>query len=155
LIKQLMAPNLNQSLTRATTFIPLSPQASIWKRDRRQLLDGIFDWDRRNFNLRCRERLSTAERNGLTFFCTDCIVSFPTNYPTMKFVLACSTLALTASLAGAFAPSKAFARSTARSMSAVETPTFTFTKSEEIFAEAQNVSTVPVMAYAYEYSSVG
>jgi hypothetical protein len=56
----------------------------------------------------------------------------------MKFVFAC-TLALTASV-GAFAPSTAFARTTsALSMSAVETPTYTFTKSEEIFAEAQHV----------------
>jgi hypothetical protein len=57
----------------------------------------------------------------------------------MKFALACSTLALTASMGAAFAPSTAFARSSSLSMSAVETPTFTFTKSEEIFAEAQNV----------------
>lgn len=58
----------------------------------------------------------------------------------MKFVFAC-TLALTASV-GAFAPNTAFARSSARSMSAVETPTYTFTKSEEIFAEAQDVRNV-------------
>jgi hypothetical protein len=42
-------------------------------------------------------------------------------------------------MGAAFAPSTAFARSSSLSMSAVETPTFTFTKSEEIFAEAQNV----------------
>jgi hypothetical protein len=62
----------------------------------------------------------------------------------MKFVLAFSTLALTASVGAAFAPGKAFARSSSLSMSAVETPTYTFTKSEEIFAEAQDVRTVPL-----------
>ena len=59
----------------------------------------------------------------------------------MKLTLA--TLALTASLSGAFAPNgKAFATRSSSSlgMSAVETPaTYTFTKSEEIFAEAKEV----------------
>jgi hypothetical protein len=57
----------------------------------------------------------------------------------MKFSLACTTLALTASMGAAFAPTKAFARSSVLDMSAVETPTYTFTKSEEIFAEAKTV----------------
>ena len=89
------------------------------------IADGTSTW--------AAERLS----NGLTFFCTDCIF----RQYTMKFVFAC-TLALTASV-GAFAPNTAFARSSARSMSAVETPTYTFAKSEEIFAEAQHVRNVP------------
>jgi hypothetical protein len=56
----------------------------------------------------------------------------------MKFVFAACTLALTASV-GAFAPSTAFARTNSALSSAVQTPTYTFTKSEEIFAEAQHV----------------
>lgn len=54
----------------------------------------------------------------------------------MKFTLAC--LALTANLTGAFAPQTAYARSTSLN-SAVQSPTYTFTKSEEIFKEAQEV----------------
>lgn len=54
----------------------------------------------------------------------------------MKF--AAGITALLATGACAFAPSKAFARSSALG-STTETPTYTFTKSEEIFAEAQEV----------------
>ena len=54
----------------------------------------------------------------------------------MKF--AAGIIALLATEAYAFAPSKAFARSTSLH-STTETPTYTFTKSEEIFAEAQEV----------------
>ena len=51
--------------------------------------------------------------------------------------------ALLVSSATAFAPTFATRSSSALKMSTVEkTPTYTFTKSEEIFAEAQNVSTV-------------
>jgi hypothetical protein len=67
----------------------------------------------------------------------------------MKFVFAC-TLALTASV-GAFAPNTAFAR-TSSLMSAVETPTFTFTKSEEIFAEAQHVRSFVVLVYCTSHN---
>lgn len=81
----------------------------------------------------------------------DIIFSSFSDYLTMKFVFAC-TLALTASV-GAFAPNTAFARSSAVSMSAVETPTYTFTKSEEIFAEAQHVRTVPRLAYGSSWVS--
>lgn len=52
-----------------------------------------------------------------------------------------STLAVTTAYAAAFAPGKTMARQTFL-QSAVETPTYTFTKSEEIFAEAQEVGCV-------------
>ena len=59
--------------------------------------------------------------------------------PTMKFALASSILAFSAS-ASAFAPqTSAFARSSSL-QSAVADETYTFTKSEEIFKEAQDVS---------------
>ena len=54
----------------------------------------------------------------------------------MKF--AAGIIALLATGATAFAPTKAFARSTTL-QSTTETPTYTFTKSEEIFAEAKEV----------------
>jgi hypothetical protein len=54
----------------------------------------------------------------------------------MKF--AAGITAILATGASAFAPTKAFARSTTLH-STTETPTYTFTKSEEIFAEAQEV----------------
>ena len=60
----------------------------------------------------------------------------------MKFALACSSLALTASLSGAFAPQSASARSSSLS-SSVASDLYTFAKSEEIFKEAQEVSPVP------------
>jgi len=58
----------------------------------------------------------------------------------MKFALPCSTFLALAASSAAFAPAKSFARQSSNlGMSAVETPTYTFTKSEEIFAEAQEV----------------
>ena len=54
----------------------------------------------------------------------------------MKFAVGITTLLATG--ACAFAPNKAFARSSSL-FSTTETPTYTFTKSEEIFAEAQEV----------------
>jgi hypothetical protein len=54
----------------------------------------------------------------------------------MKFTLA-SVLIATAS---AFSTPSFNAQNTALKMSAVETPLYTFQKSEEIFAEAKNVS---------------
>ena len=59
-----------------------------------------------------------------------------TNTSTMKFTAGITALLATG--ATAFAPNKAFARSTVL-QSTTETPTYTFTKSEEIFAEAQEV----------------
>ena len=55
----------------------------------------------------------------------------------MKFAIGIT--ALLASGASAFAPSKAAAHSSSLSSTAEATPTYTFTKSEEIFAEAQEV----------------
>lgn len=56
----------------------------------------------------------------------------------MKFALAVSALTLTG--AAAFTPRSVVARAeTATRMSAVETSTYTFAKSEEIFKEAQGV----------------
>jgi hypothetical protein len=59
----------------------------------------------------------------------------------MKFSIAAVT-ALTLSGASAFTPAGSTTTlvNTALHMSAVETKTYTFAKSEEIFAEAQNVS---------------
>lgn len=56
----------------------------------------------------------------------------------MKFSLA-ALAALSLSSASAFAPTAANLANTALHMSAVESKTYTFAKSEEIFAEAQNV----------------
>jgi hypothetical protein len=57
----------------------------------------------------------------------------------MKFSIA--TALLMAGSAAAFTTTPSFARSSALKMSTVtDTPTYTFAKSEEIFAEAQNVS---------------
>ena len=55
----------------------------------------------------------------------------------MKFALAVT--ALTISSAAAFTPRSVARAETAARMSAVESSTYTFTKSEEIFAEAQGV----------------
>jgi hypothetical protein len=56
----------------------------------------------------------------------------------MKFALAVSALSLTTSVA--FMPLTASSRqNVGLSMSAVESATYTFTKSDEIFAEAQSV----------------
>jgi hypothetical protein len=54
----------------------------------------------------------------------------------MKFAVGITALLATG--ACAFSPSKAFARSSSL-YSTTQTPTYTFTKSEEIFAEAQEV----------------
>lgn len=71
----------------------------------------------------------------------------------MKFSLAC--LALTATVSGAFAPQKtSFARSAAMGMS-TEAATFTFTKSEEIFAEAQELMPGGVSSPVRAFKSVG
>lgn len=60
----------------------------------------------------------------------------------MKFTVAASLLALGAT--SAFVAPQAYGRSNqnvvSRSMTATETPVYTFEKSEEIFAEAQTVS---------------
>jgi hypothetical protein len=56
----------------------------------------------------------------------------------MKLALASAFLV---GSAAAFAPTFATRPSSALKMSTVETPTYTFAKSEEIFAEAQQVST--------------
>lgn len=52
--------------------------------------------------------------------------------------IALTALAFTG-YATAYAPNMAFARRSKLGMSAVETPTYTFAKSEEIFKEAQEV----------------
>jgi hypothetical protein len=58
----------------------------------------------------------------------------------MKFSAAATLLAL--GTASAFVAPQAYGRSSvAQSMAATETPVYTFEKSEEIFAEAQTVST--------------
>jgi hypothetical protein len=56
----------------------------------------------------------------------------------MKFSLA--TALLMAGSAAAFTTTPSFARSSALKMSTVTETTYTFAKSEEIFAEAQTVS---------------
>jgi len=57
----------------------------------------------------------------------------------MKFTVAAASLAFIAS-ASAFVPQNGvFARKSALGMSAVDTKTYTFPKSEEIFKEAQDV----------------
>jgi hypothetical protein len=56
----------------------------------------------------------------------------------MKFTIAAAFLA---GSAAAFSPAFASRSSTGLKMSAVETDVYTFAKSEEIFAEAQTVST--------------
>jgi hypothetical protein len=58
----------------------------------------------------------------------------------MKFVIAATALALSTSCSLAFAPIKTVHSSTTLGMSAVQTPTYSFTKSEEVFAEALEVS---------------
>ena len=63
---------------------------------------------------------------------------FPSNIKQFTMKLAFAT-ALMASSAAAFSPSFS-APNTALKMSAVETEVYTFDKSEEIFAEAKNVS---------------
>jgi hypothetical protein len=59
---------------------------------------------------------------------------------TMKFTLAVT--ALTAATSAAFMPRSMSARGNSLHMSAVEQATYTFAKSEEIFAEAQEVGFV-------------
>ena len=58
----------------------------------------------------------------------------------MKFSLAVTALTLTG--ASAFTPRSVAHSSTATRMSAVETETYTFAKSEEIFKEAKDVSDI-------------
>lgn len=60
----------------------------------------------------------------------------------MKFVIAVTAFALSTSFSAAFAPIKAVHSSstTMLGMSAVQTPVYSFTKSEEVFAEALEVS---------------
>lgn len=59
----------------------------------------------------------------------------------MKFTFAVIAWAVSTSVTNAFAPIKALkSTSSALGMSAVQTPTYTFTKSEEVFAEALEVS---------------
>ena len=55
----------------------------------------------------------------------------------MKFAVGITALLATG--AAAFAPAQASGRSSSLSSTAEATPTYTFTKSEEIFAEAQEV----------------
>jgi hypothetical protein len=55
----------------------------------------------------------------------------------MKFAIAAAVLA---GSAAAFSTPAFATKSSTLKMSAVETPTYTFTKSEQIFAEAQEVS---------------
>lgn len=59
----------------------------------------------------------------------------------MKFAVAITSLALASPLTAAFAPVKFAGASSSRlyMADATETKTYTFTKSEEIFAEAQTV----------------
>lgn len=57
----------------------------------------------------------------------------------MKFSLAVSVLALSG-VAQAFIPAKAAAKSSFLQSTASDTKTYTFSKSEEIFKEAQDVS---------------
>jgi glutamate-1-semialdehyde 2,1-aminomutase len=72
----------------------------------------------------------------------------------MKLSFAVSFLALGS--AAAFAPSnKAFARNTATRMSETATETYTFTKSEEIFAEAQTLMPGGVSSPVRAFKSVG
>jgi glutamate-1-semialdehyde 2,1-aminomutase len=72
----------------------------------------------------------------------------------MKFALAVSALSLTAS--AAFMPLTASSRQNAGlSMSAVESATYTFTKSDEIFAEAQTLMPGGVSSPVRAFKSVG
>jgi len=70
----------------------------------------------------------------------------------MKFAVGITALLATG--ACAFAPSKAFARSSTL-YSTTETPTYTFTKSEEIFAEAQELMPGGVSSPVRAFKSVG
>jgi glutamate-1-semialdehyde 2,1-aminomutase len=76
----------------------------------------------------------------------------------MKFALAASALALTAtSFAAAFVPATGNAKmASSLGMSAVDaTPTYTFTKSEEIFAEAKELMPGGVSSPVRAFKSVG
>ncbi len=74
-------------------------------------------------------------RQFTILFATDLFTSLVS----LKMKFAIGITALLASGASAFAPSKAAAHSSSLSSTAEATPTYTFTKSEEIFAEAQEV----------------
>jgi glutamate-1-semialdehyde 2,1-aminomutase len=72
----------------------------------------------------------------------------------MKFSIA--TALLMAGSAAAFTTTPSFARSSALKMSTVtDTPTYTFAKSEEIFAEAQNLMPGGVSSPVRAFKSVG
>jgi hypothetical protein len=60
----------------------------------------------------------------------------------MKFIAAATALALSTSFSVAFVPAINSPVSKSLKMSADETPTYTFTKSEEVFAEALEVSKI-------------
>jgi hypothetical protein len=57
----------------------------------------------------------------------------------MKFALASSVLVFTAVASSAFVPHQALARAGSSSLHSAVSDTYTFTKSEEIFAEAKTV----------------
>lgn len=79
------------------------------------------------------------------------IVPYTPHYFKMKFALAVAALTLSGS--AAFVPQSLSSARAALSldMSAVESSTYTFAKSEEIFAEAQNVSSMHLYIYIYNY----
>jgi hypothetical protein len=76
-------------------------------------------------------------RNSATAVCRRSFFLLEHSDSTMKFTLAVT--ALTAATSAAFMPRSMSARGNSLHMSAVEEATYTFAKSEEIFAEAQEV----------------